>query len=265
MPLWSARAPYWFAFASVTLLAACGNETAQADSSARVGSATRRNAVAQEPYRDTIVTRGGTVTGVALLESSAPPDTTFPVTSDQGVCGERAARTAPLVHSGKRLGEVVVWLEGVRAGKRLPAARRFTLTNKHCRLEPRVQAMVVGGTLNVKNGDPAAHAVRFVQAELDSTLAVVRLTDAGQLVPRPRILAMQGRVEVRCDRHPWTRGWIVVFGHPYFAVTQRGGAFTLDSVPPGRYRLVAWHERFGTRERTVTVDPGAKHREDLVF
>jgi len=33
-----------------------------------------------------------------------------------------------------------------------------------------------------------------------------------------------------------------VVQHPYFAVTDAAGRFRLDDVPPGRYRVYAWHE-----------------------
>jgi hypothetical protein len=44
----------------------------------------------------------------------------------------------------------------------------------------------------------------------------------------------------------------------YFATSDAGGAFALDAVPPGRYTLVAWHERLGRVERTVEVGAGAE-------
>jgi hypothetical protein len=34
----------------------------------------------------------------------------------------------------------------------------------------------------------------------------------------------------------------VVPRHPYYAITDEDGKFRLDEVPPGRYRLVVWHE-----------------------
>jgi hypothetical protein len=47
-----------------------------------------------------------------------------------------------------------------------------------------------------------------------------------------------------------------VFDHPYFDVTDRRGSFSMDSIPPGRYRLMAWHERYGAVEDSVDVKVG---------
>ena len=98
-----------------------------------------------------------------------------------------------------------------------------------------------------------------------SLVATVAETEAGAVVPSPTVLAKPGLVLVRCDLHPWSRGWIAVFGHPYFTTTDVNGAFTIDSVPPGRYRLVVWHERFGTRSDSVTVVAGGSAAAAMKF
>jgi hypothetical protein len=38
------------------------------------------------------------------------------------------------------------------------------------------------------------------------------------------------------------RAWLVVRDNPYFAVTDESGRFRITDVPPGRYKLTAWHE-----------------------
>ena len=50
--------------------------------------------------------------------------------------------------------------------------------------------------------------------------------------------------------------WVAVFDHPYFAVTDDAGAFTIKGLPDGTYTLQAWHEQFGTKEQTITVKDG---------
>jgi hypothetical protein len=45
--------------------------------------------------------------------------------------------------------------------------------------------------------------------------------------------------------HPWMTAWLWVFDHPYFAVTDVDGAFTIRQAPAGTFRLVVWHEGTG--------------------
>ncbi len=42
--------------------------------------------------------------------------------------------------------------------------------------------------------------------------------------------------------------YIVVAEHPYYALTDANGEFTLDDVPPGPYRLRLWHEGVAVTE-----------------
>jgi len=40
-------------------------------------------------------------------------------------------------------------------------------------------------------------------------------------------------------------GYLFVFAHPYFAVTDQHGNFEIKDAPAGKYRLIVWHERTG--------------------
>jgi hypothetical protein len=219
---------------------------------------------ARPAYRAIDVPHGGSVTGTITLAHDVPTDTVVQMIADQDVCGQHM-RIRLVDHRGDKLVNVVVWLADVHVGKALPIDRRFDISSEECGLDPRVQAVIAGGTLNVFNGDRAVHRTRFLRAGTDSVIALVHETDAGQVVPVRSVLAEPGLVEVRCDMHPYTHGWIRVFDHPYFDLTDRRGRFSLDSVPPGTYHLVAWQPRLGTIERTITVSPGEATKIDLAF
>ncbi len=208
------------------------------------------------PYSVVEITGGGGgIRGEVRVEGEFPRDTMVRPTVDIDVCGA-AFLDSTMRRSGDRLANVVVWLVDARSGKALPLAGRFEIAHRRCRVTPRVQAVRVGGTLNVRSSDRTVHHARFVRGADGSTIRIVTEHDAGQVVPDESVLLGAGRIEVRCDAHPWTRAWILAFDHPYYDVTDRRGSFAMDSVPPGRYRLLAWHERFGTVEDTVTVVAG---------
>lgn len=209
------------------------------------------------PYQVAGVVAGGSVEGVVQVEGEMPKDTTVRPAADQAICGASILDTTIDADGGKLAG-VVVWLDDVQAGKAIPLARRFELTNDGCRLTPRVQAAIAGGTLNVRSVDPVLHRTRFIGGPVSRpvTLAEINQTDEGQVVPNEDILRAPGMIEVRCETHPWSRAYLAVFDHPYFSVSRHQGVFAIDSVPPGRHRLVAWHERFGRVEQTVEVKAG---------
>ncbi|HEX5437693.1 MAG TPA: carboxypeptidase regulatory-like domain-containing protein [Gemmatimonadaceae bacterium] len=216
------------------------------------------------PYQVIAVENGGGVTGTVTVHSGVLRDTVVQVIGDRDVCGAR--RSVPLVDEhGGRVGHVVVWLTDARRGKALSRARRFDLSTEQCALDPRIQAVTVNGTLDLFNADPAIHRTRFVRAHTGATIALVTETDAGQVVPVRSVLDQPGLVEVRCDMHPHTRGWIRVFDQPYFDVTDSHGRFALSDVPPGTYHLAAWQPRLGMRTQTVTVRAGEATQVTIAF
>jgi hypothetical protein len=56
-----------------------------------------------------------------------------------------------------------------------------------------------------------------------------------------------------------------VFAHPFFAVSDQLGNYEIRGLPPGTYKLVAWHERLGEQEMEITVRPGENRRIDFTF
>ena len=227
----------------------------------RASGAPRGTATAARPelgpradtgYRVVPVVDGGRIAGRVIVRGRVRRDSVI-AAADTGWC--KSARRATLVGgTGDRVAGAVVWLEGVRAGKPLPSLRRYDLVTRHCDAQPMTQAAIAGGMLEVRNMDPMVHRTRFLVG--GATVDVVDESDAGQVVPTPTVLAHPGLVAVRCDLHPATRAWIRVFDHPYFAVTGRDGAFRIDSVPPGDYRLAVWQPSLGERDTTIHVASG---------
>ncbi|HJU89884.1 MAG TPA: hypothetical protein VJ672_10855 [Gemmatimonadaceae bacterium] len=238
------------AFGACVLLASCGNDDADGDRRARGNGGPPR--IAYRPYT---VLDGGRIMGSLALA----PQLSIDSAPAQDLCGvfPRRARPSPATEA-----RAVVWLADVHSGKPIPIAKRFTVKTDHCDLEPRVQATIAGGTLNVLSVDPVEHRTRFV-APGERAVTVITQFDVGQVVPRTDLLSSPGLLEVRCDLHPWSRAWIHVFDHPYFAEVRSDGVFSLDSVPPGDYRLMYWQERTGVRERPVTVRTGETLRIDI--
>lgn len=205
----------------------------------------------------------GRVSGSIDVEGGRTADTTVAPTHDQPTCGDTLSfRT--LEYDGGVIGSVV-WLEDVRTGKALPVERRYELVNERCLVQPQTQAVVAGGTLNVRSLDPVEHRMRLVAAARPRQHAIISLYTAGQVVPVQNSLRNPGRVALTCDRHPWTHAWVLAFDHPYFTRTGAGGMFLLDSVPPGKYRLVAWHSRYGSVQQQVTVTANGETKASMKF
>lgn len=255
------------AIATIAGAAACTSDEAGGTNVARASAPATPPpviAVPTVPYRVASVPSDAAITGTVTIAGTPPVEAVVRPTMDQRVCGTQFTERTVSVR-GDRLADVVVWLTDARTGRELPLSRRFEISNVGCRLEPRVQAVLAGGTLNVRSRDPIPQRTRVVRQDTKALLAIIDHTDFGQVVPDDRVLARPGLLELTSDLHPWTRGWVAVFDHPYFDVTTADGAFSLEGVPPGSYTLAAWHERLGRIERPVVVGAGQRVSVTLTF
>ena len=213
-------------------------------------------------YRAGSLANPGTIAGKVTLQGPPPAVTDTVAAADKSSCGESIPD--PVAKTNGGLANAVVWIANVEAGKPLRAEKRLDLASEECRLDPRVQAAVIGSTFNVFNDDRLLHRLVFVRFGTHDTLAVMPFFNTGQLVPSERLAKSPGLVEVRCAQHPWTHAYITVFNHPYFAVTKPDGSFRIDSVPAGNYRMMVWHHGAAQPvERSVNVAAGEAANVDV--
>jgi len=205
----------------------------------------------------------GTITGVVAFVGTPPAMGTLNMASE-AQCA--AAHPGPvsagdaLVKDGKVENAFVYIKDGL--GKRVfPAPSGVVeIDQKGCLYTPRVAGAETGQVIRFVNSDPLLHNVHSSPSQTSAW----NFSMAKQGVTREITVAKpEVMIPMRCDVHPWMRGWLGVLDHPYFAVTGPDGRFTLPNVPAGDYVVASWHERFGTKEAHVTV--AAKETKDVGF
>jgi hypothetical protein len=234
---------------------ASGDGTRKASASPAHGAASNGDVViasSATPYRVTTVATAGSVTGTVTLKQSLPALPPVPTGDASTICGPSMPDESVVVQGGGLAG-VVVWLDGAYTGKAPGLERRVELESDHCKLVPRVQAAMVGSAVNIIGHDDLRQHLRFAASGDSTPRAIILLGGGEQVIPTELPFTKPGMVSVRDAEHPWTRAYLAVFDHPYFAVTGNGGTFTIDGVPPGKYKLNAWHERTGVSVQDVDV------------
>jgi hypothetical protein len=123
--------------------------------------------------------------------------------------------------------------------------------------------MTVGQDLSVKNSDGFLHNVHSLAVENPAFNFGQPNKNPGQKVPeQPKITET---FRVKCDVHPWMSAYIGVFEHPFHAVSDEDGKYTIKgTLPDGEYTLVAWHEKFGEKEEQITIKDG-KAEKNFAF
>ncbi len=74
-----------------------------------------------------------------------------------------------------------------------------------------------------------------------------------------------GKVDVYCSIHANMHCIVLVMENSYFAMTDAGGHFTISNVPPGTYKLKAWHERLPADEQLIVVPTNGMVKADFVL
>ncbi|HEX9606707.1 MAG TPA: carboxypeptidase regulatory-like domain-containing protein [Gemmatimonadaceae bacterium] len=209
---------------------------------------------AAQPYKIAPVAAGGTIAGTVEFEGTAPVAEVVSPSVDEKVCGTSIVQKNVTL-AGTRVGGAIVWLTDIRSGKPFQLQRRFDLTNDRCTLDPFVQVIPTNSTLNVANDDRVLQTNRFINVGTGQIVAVAPFNDDGEVVPVDRFKEA-AEIEVVSEQHPWTHAWMAVLDHPYYAQTAASGTYRIDGVPPGRYRIRAWHPSLGFADDSVTVGAG---------
>lgn len=217
---------------------------------------------AQTFYRPT--GEEGTVEGVVGVEGVVPPRPIISKMEADPVCASQGRGGAPaedIVVERGRLANALVYVESAALDGQKFEPRPWVpaLGHRRCRIAPHLLAVQAGQTLYIQNGDRTPHHPAF-QTKVNP-LYNKGLLPGGHFEilfeePEPPFV-------VTCRQHPWERGYVAVMPHPFYAVTGRGGSFVIESLPPGDYEVVVWHEKF--KEARAKVSVGARESKAVSF
>ncbi|HSF68186.1 MAG TPA: carboxypeptidase regulatory-like domain-containing protein [Nitrospiraceae bacterium] len=225
-------------------------------------------------YDTVVVADGAALRGTVTFKGAVPEPKAFELRRypDRVFCGaisdgdgHRFLKEVN-VGEGGGLKDVVVVVEGVPSGK------PFTFTSAQveanvCQFLPFVTVVSDKRQVTVANRDPVSHDIQgyaYDQAGVDivlhrPSLKATGTTDIVNLVKGRKIFTMQ------CGMHPYMQNWGYAIDNPYYAVTDANGSFVISDLPPGTYRVKAWHPVLGVQERELTIEPNGTVTLDLLF
>ncbi len=118
----------------------------------------------------------------------------------------------------------------------------------------------MGQTIHVINDDPKVlHNVHFMP-RLNPKLNFGEPGEqaAGMIPSRSVVFQKAEMIPVKCDVHSWMHAVVAVIANPYFSVTGEDGSFSITNVPAGTYVVEAWHEKYGSQRKIISLKPGDK-------
>lgn len=211
----------------------------------------------------------GSVCGTVVFEGKAPPMRPISAMEGNPDCaaihdGDYPKMEWLVLDDSQHVQYVIVRVvEGLPADKSYPVPEdAVILTQKGCMYAPHAFVVRAGQTLTVTNPDAILHNIHAVpekNTEFNKSTSAQR-TQVSVVFDTP-----EGPFPFKCDVHPWMQAFCLVSDHPYSAVTDEHGKYTIQGLPAGEYTLEFWHERLTPTRKTVTVPEDGAATVDVTF
>ena len=183
--------------------------------------------------------------------------------SKEPTCAKQHATplTTETVVSGPNnaLANVVIYLSAGAPDEGQVPSQAVTFEQKGCQYLPHVLAMHTGQELKVVNSDQTSHNIHPLAK-------INREWNKSQPPGTPPLSEKYDKEEfitVKCNVHPWMRGYFAVLKTSHYDISKDDGGFKLPNLPPGKYTVTAWHEDYGTQTADVTIT--GNETKDVAF
>lgn len=142
---------------------------------------------------------------------------------------------------GNTLQNVLVYISAGDSDPGPAPVMAATFDQRDCHYVTHVLPLRVGQYVSISNSDPFNHNIH----------------------PLGKI--NEEFIHVKCNIHAWMSAYFVVLKTSHVSVTKHDGSFRLPDLPPGRYKVTAWHEVYGTQKQEVTLGGGEIQTVNFVF
>ena len=196
------------------------------------------------------VAASGTIRGRVELRRPPPLSDRRPNVADLGAGGQRDV--------SDRLRSIVYLETAPRGAFEQAEPGHAVMNQRNETFVPHVLALSTGTVVDFPNSDRIYHNV--------FSLSKPAPFDLGRYAAgRSKAIRFDrpGIVRVFCEIHSHMSAFILVFGHPFFTITDGDGRYRLDNVPPGTYSVIAWNEGTASDAAPVAVPNGGTAELDI--
>src|SRR5256885_1768874 len=154
---------------------------------------------------------------------------------------------APLDRDVPDLRRSVVYLESAPRGAFDPGQTTpASMDQRNETFVPHVVAITAGTVVDFPNSDRFYHNV--------FSLSKAARFDLGRYAKgksKSVRFDQPGIVRVFCEIHSHMNAFILVFAHPFFAMTDADSRYRINNVPAGTYNVIAWNEGVASDAKPV--------------
>ena len=222
------------------------------------------------------------VSGKVTFKGAQPPPQTFELAKfpQPKFCGEADSKDGKRLRQDVKvnnggLADAVVYIEKVEKGKDFKFEGTKVITD-HCRFlveggpSKSVGVVVKKTDISFTNhdADPTEekskegvlhnpHGYEINKGGQSTTLFNKPLPKKDQTIKemiKPIAFKKEDAfMKVECDQHNYMNVWFLPVENPYYAIVKEDGTFTIAGVPPGKYKIIAFHPSLGIVRKEVEV------------
>ena len=202
----------------------------------------------------------GTITGVVRAEGKVAEETS----AQSGKYDSRQFKFAERVDYAA-MHDFLVYIEGP-VGTNTPAPTEPVqvvtrkIAQKGALFSPHILPVMIGTSVEWPNYDDILHNVFSFSETKPFDLGLYKSPEVKRIT-----FDRAGRVDVFCSIHARMSCVVMVLENPFFATTNERGTYKILNVPPGTYKLKAWHERLPSQTRQIVVPHQGDVNADFVL
>ena len=203
----------------------------------------------------------GSITGQFVLEGDAPPreiavKAGAPV-NNAPICSAADIPSDSLIIDPETSGIADIFIYLPKAEKIHPklkesAQKEVIFDQKGCRFIPHALFARTDQVVRVKSADNCAHNTKTNPLRNQAVNFALTPNDREGVEVKNKV-AEKLPIEVQCNIHNWMSARWLILDHPYAAISDGKGKFTIADLPAGEHELLIWQEKAGYVERKYKV------------
>jgi hypothetical protein len=224
-------------------------------------------AVLAAKYKVIDVKDGGSISGKVTFEGKDPAPLVFKISKDNDVCGNGNREIDYVKVNNGALTDVIVYLAKVKKGKAFdPKDENATIDQKGCKFIPFIQTMHNNGNAAIINDDPVLHNIHSYEIIGKAKKTVLNISQPNKGTINKKIKLKRGvGMKLECDAHDFMHGFVFVAKNPYYTQVAEDGTYTIDNIPAGKYKVMAFHGTLGTKKGKAKVAAGSNQTVNFTF
>jgi hypothetical protein len=223
------------------------------------GSWISRDAAAED--KQTSEGEWGSVTGQFILDGEVPPREIAvragaPV-NNAPICSATDIPSDSLIidPQTRAIADIFVYLpkaEKVHPDLKESREKEVVFDQKGCRFIPHALFARTDQVVRVKSADNCAHNTKTNPLRNQAVNFALTPNDREGVEVKNKV-AEKLPIEVQCNIHNWMSARWLILDHPYAAISDEKGKFTIADLPAGEHELLMWQERAGYVERKYKI------------